>query len=167
MLHPRRRLPEQRYPRRRLAYRSWYGPILNTKLGSLMSSLHDSLLTGYTVDGAVRTIVLRTEPHQGDGTAAEVKFSGVVAYHFEGDCLQNIIFDITEVPAESIVGDGRAVEERARQFGWPRGWEPGREDLAQFLRRQGCRCFELSSSYGMSGWIAAREMDVLRAGEGK
>ena len=132
-----------------------------------MSSLHDSLLTGYTVDGTARTVVLRTEPHQGDGISAEVKFSGVVAYHFEGDCLQNIIFEITEVPPESVVGDGAAAEERFRQRGWPRGWEPGREDLAQFLRRQGCRCFELSSSYGISGWIAAREMDVLRADEAR
>ena len=126
-----------------------------------MSALHDSLLTGYTVDGVERTIVLRTEPHQGAGIAAQVRFVGVAAYHFEGDCLENIIFDITEVPAESVLADGDAVTHRSNQCGWPRGWNPGRERLEQFLRDRGCRCFELSSSYGMRGWVAASHMEIL------
>src|SRR5262245_23007547 len=114
-----------------------------------MPSLHDSLLTGYKVDGGARTIALYIEPHQGVGVAATVKFSGVVAYHFEGDCLQNIIFDVTEVPIATVVGDGEEFAERLRWCGWPAGWDPRRESAEQFFRRVGCRCFELSSSYGM------------------
>jgi hypothetical protein len=129
-------------------------------LGSPMRSLHDSLLTGYVVDGGQRTIVLRTEAPDGHGTAGTVRFSDVVAYHLEGDCMRNVVFDITEVPIESVVGDGRAFTERHRQAGWPAGWDSASEGPEQFLRRKGCRCFELSSSYGMRGWIAAERMEV-------
>ena len=126
-----------------------------------MPSLHDSVLIGYEVDGSTRTIVLHTSRHPPDGMAADVKFTGVVAYHLEGDCLQNIILDIIEVSIEAVVGDGRAFSERHHQYGWPSGWDSRREGPEQFLRSHGCRCFELSSSYGMSGWIAAERMEIF------
>ena len=75
-----------------------------------MPSIHDSLLTGYTVHGTNRKIVLRTESHRGGGTALiDVIFGGVVTYHFEGDCLGNIVFDIDEVPTASIIGHIRGA----------------------------------------------------------
>ena len=83
-----------------------------------MPSIHDSLLTGYVVDGKGRSITLHTEPHAGGGEAfIDVIFRGVVAYHFEHDCLENIVFGIEEVSADAIVGDGVAFAERNR-YGW-------------------------------------------------
>ena len=55
-------------------------------------SIHDSLLTGYEIDGKKRMIVMHTEPHQGGGEAfVDVIFNGVVANQFEGDAMSNII----------------------------------------------------------------------------
>jgi hypothetical protein len=127
-----------------------------------MTPLHDSLLTGYAVDGSTRRLVLHTQPHRGDGGAFDVRFTGVVAYRFEGDCLQNIVFEIVEVSTEAVVGDGRLFAELHRQCGWPAGWDPAKEDAAQFLRRQGSRCFKINCSYGMLGWIAADQMQIKR-----
>ena len=127
-----------------------------------MHSVHDSLLTGYTVDGTNRKIVLRTEPHQGGGTALiDVTFSGVVAYHFEGDCLGNIVFDIEEVPAACIIGDGKIFAERARLYGWPEGWQSTKERPDEFVSRMGCRLYEIHCSYRMYGWVAAKEMHQI------
>src|SRR3954447_10042608 len=124
-----------------------------------MQDIHDSLLTGYVVDGKHRTIVLHTESHQSDSdTPIDVLFTGVIAYHFEGDCLANIVFDIQEVPAASIIGDGTAFTERSRQYGWPAGWNPESETVEEFFSRQGCSTFQLHCSYGMYGWIAAVAM---------
>jgi len=129
---------------------------------SPVASIHDSLLTGYTVDGEGRKIVLHTEPHQGGGTVAiDVIFSGVVACHFEGDCLKNIVFDVEEVPASTIIGDGSKFVERERLYGWPRDGDPRRESAEQFFSRMGCRIFELSCSYGMQGWAAAEHMEQV------
>jgi hypothetical protein len=134
----------------------------NTRYACTMDFIHDSLLTGYNVDGTNRTIVLRTEPHQGGGSALiDVIFNGVVAYHFEGDCFGNIVFDIEEVSPASIISDGKAFEERNRAHGWPPGWNPEKEGAQEFFSRVGCRLYEIHCSYGMYGWIAAKEMQQL------
>lgn len=127
---------------------------------SRMPSLHDSLIVGYSVDGVARTLVLRTTPHQGAGGHFEVRFEGLVTYHLEGDCLQNIVLEIREAPADAVVRESEAAE-RHRLYGWPPGWDPKRESLAAFVARQGARFFEVSCSYGMGGWVAARTMDVV------
>jgi hypothetical protein len=125
-----------------------------------MASIHDSLLTGYTVDGDEKTLVLHTRPHQGGGVAyIDVVFRGVVAYHFEADCLGNIVFGIEEVDANSIIGDSLIFSERAREYGWPPGWDERRETAEEFFIRQHCRFFELTCSYGMYGWVAATCME--------
>ena|SRR5688572_13917193 len=124
-----------------------------------MPSIHDSLLTGYVVNGSAQLITLHTEPHQGGGEAfIDVIFERVVAYHFEGDCLQNIVFGIEQVSVDQIVGDGSEFAERHRQYGWPRDWNEPRESFAQFLVRVGAKVFELHCSYGMAGWVAASSM---------
>ena len=125
-----------------------------------MPSIHDSLLTGYAVDGTARTIVFHTEPHQGGGEVPiDIVFTGVVAYHIEGDCLQNIVFGIEEVPAAELIGDGTAFAERHRMHGWPRSWNPDKETAEQFLTRPGIRVFALECSYGMTAWVAAASIE--------
>jgi hypothetical protein len=125
-----------------------------------MTSIHDSLLTGYVVDGKARSLVLHTEPHAGGGEAiVDVVFLGVVAYHLEGDCLKNIVFGVEEVSPEDVIGDGAAFAERQRLYGWPGNWNPNTETLAQFLSRPGVKVFELQCSYGMGGWVAAESME--------
>ena len=125
-----------------------------------MPSIHDSLLTGYVVNGSDRSLILHTEPHSGGGSAlVDVMFRGLAAYHFEGDCLQNIVFGVEEVPVQHVVGDGVAFLKRFQQTGWPRGWNPERESPVEFLSRPGLKIYELHCSYGMTGWIAAESME--------
>jgi hypothetical protein len=125
-----------------------------------MPSVHDSLLTGYTVDGKIRSIVFHTEPHRGGGDVPiDVVFAGVIAYHIEADCFENIVFDIEEVPASQIVGDGTAFAERHRLHGWPEGWNPDKETAEQFLSRPGISVFALNCSYGATAWVAARTIE--------
>jgi hypothetical protein len=83
----------------------------------------------------------------------------VVAYHFEGDCLQNIVFEVSEVPVERVLDDEAAFRKRSQQTGWPRGWDPQKESPLQFLSRPGLKVFEIHCSYGMRGWIAAETLE--------
>jgi hypothetical protein len=120
--------------------------------------VHDSLLTGYTVDGEARTIVLHTRPHQGGGVAViDVIFRGVVAYHFEGDCLQNIVDDVEEVPVDVI---GVAFTRLHDRHGWPAGWDSRREDIRAYLARVGAKAYTIICSYGLHGWVAAASMEL-------
>ena len=91
----------------------------------------------------------------------DVVFRGVVAYHIEGDCFENIVFDVEEVPIPFVVGDGATFAERCRQHGWPRDWNPHRESAQDFLARSGARVFDITCSYGLGGWVAATSMDQV------
>jgi hypothetical protein len=123
--------------------------------------VHDSLLTGYSVDGLNRMLVMHTQPHQGGGTDwIDVIFHGITAYHFEGDCLENIVFDIEEIAADTVTNTAE-FEERNRLYGAPTGWDRRRETGEQFFSRTGCRVFEIQCSYGLHGWVAAETCDRI------
>jgi hypothetical protein len=68
-------------------------------------SIHDNLLVSYEVHCEQRTITLRTE-YRVENKPTEftnVVFEGVQGYHFENDAFGNIIFDVTDVPAEQFL----------------------------------------------------------------
>jgi len=93
-----------------------------------------------------------------------VIFSGVVTYHFEVIASAISCFDIEEVPTACIIGDGKIFAERARLYEWPEGWQSNKERPDEFFSRMGCRLYEIHCSYGMYGWVAAKEMhQIIRA----
>jgi hypothetical protein len=128
-------------------------------------SIHDHLIVGYEVRCELREIRIQTKYRNGSEPFERtlVVFSGVEAYNFRYDCFGNIIFDIEEVPAESILTE-RLAEFQAghRRSGWPRFWRGSLDEVRSYLREQATRAFELSSSYGMSGWVLARDMRISK-----
>ena len=125
-------------------------------------SVHDNFIVGYEVQCERREVRLFTEYRDGDKLERTVVvFSGVEAYTFRYDCMGNIIFDIEEVSAESIVSARQAeFAEGHRLSGWPRFWRDSLDEVYKYLREQETRGFELSSSYGMDGWVIARSMEI-------
>jgi hypothetical protein len=130
-----------------------------------MSKVHDNHLVGYTVDGKSRRIELRTE-HREAGRLCEtvdVIFEGVLAYSFRYDCLGSIIFDICEQPfVATLEAHWSELEAGHRQSGWPPFWQGDeaktREQIATLVQ-EGAKWFELSSSYGMEGWVLCRSIE--------
>jgi len=127
-------------------------------------SVHDNVIVSYEVHCERREIRLHTE-YRDRGEPFErtvVVFTGVEAYRFDHDCLDNILFDIEEIPAETILTECQAeFEEGHRLAGWPCFWQPTLDESQSYLRDHSIRGFELSSSYGMSGWVLSREMQML------
>jgi hypothetical protein len=122
-------------------------------------SIHDSLLTGYEVDGVAQRIVLHTEPFSGGGDAfVDVTFDGVAAYEFENDLLQNIVFEVEEASLTETQEIANRIQEEEGRWGFPREWDPRRETVLECFRRLNVKVFQLGSSYGMTGWVAARAM---------
>lgn len=88
---------------------------------SFVLSVHDNQLLGYMVDGPARRITLRTvydfpdrEPEY-----TNVVFEGVFAYHFAGDTLNTILFDIEETTLEAVWDGFEAVFTKYKNYGWP------------------------------------------------
>jgi hypothetical protein len=119
-------------------------------------SIHDSLLTGYEVNGTERTITLHTETQTGGIEAfVEVVFTGVAAYQFEGDAMNNILFGIEPVSAEHQDDIANAIIEQQRQHGAMPGWNLKTETFQQHCQRNSLTPFFIQSSYGLDGWVLA------------
>lgn len=126
-------------------------------------SVHDNHLVAYSVLAKEKKITLQTEfldrePHE----LTDVVFEDVLAYHFENDLFGTIIFDVEEVDLAVLLKEYAPMFEAGWRYGWPRGWEKEKEEIEIFARHLGMRAFELSSSYGMSGWIIAKSMSKVR-----
>jgi hypothetical protein len=120
-------------------------------------SVHDNLLYSYSVNCENRRIVLHTRfPTDSPTEYTDVIFTGVVAHHFEHVLSGNILFDVTEIPLRDLVTGSAVLFAAGKPYGWPDGIEyRDAEDLIGILEGRGAHGFEISSSYGMSGWVIA------------
>jgi hypothetical protein len=127
-------------------------------------SVHDNFLLSYTVDAERAEITLRTAYLDGDADErTDVIFSGVVAYDFECDNFKNILFDITEVEPMAIYDSHRERFERLKNHGWPWIEYESRDQLSEVTRQIEMRGFEISSSFGLDGWVWARSIEIRAA----
>ena len=129
-------------------------------------SVHDNLLISYEVQCEARTIILRTEYRvENEPTDfTNVIFKDVQGYHFENDAFGNIIFGFKTVPVEEFLAEyGPKISESYRTAGSPGPWAASLGTAPEYLRERGIQAFILSSSYGLDGWVLAREMSVVPA----
>jgi hypothetical protein len=131
-------------------------------------SVHDNLLYGYEVACEGRRIVLHTEFRDGGVEEfTDVIFSGVVAHHFQDVLTGNILFGIDEMDVEQIVQSWGELFSEGTRHGWPDVIKyDNPADLVAMLRERGVKAFEISSSFGLRGFVLATAME-LRAREGK
>jgi hypothetical protein len=117
-------------------------------------SVHDNLLVSYEVHCEQRIITLRTEFRvEGKPTEfTDVVFEGVQGYHFENDAFGNIIFDVSNMPAEGFPTQyGAEISELYHMTGSP-AWAADLASAPDYIRGQGINAFILFSSLGLSGW---------------
>ena len=126
-------------------------------------SLHDNLLVSYEVNCEARQIKLHAKVDPRDPAKREqqprtVVFNGVEGYQFENDAFGNIIFSLEAVSIEQVLADyGSGIAESYRMAGAPGPWAADLASAAQVLAAKGVQGFILSSSYGLSGWVLAKE----------
>jgi hypothetical protein len=124
-------------------------------------SVHDNLLVSYEVQCEARTITLHTEYRVKNKPTefTNIIFTGVQAYRFENDAFGNIILGLETVTAEAFLKQyGDEISESYRMAGSPGPWAENLATALGYLRDERTQAFILSSSYGLSGWVLAREM---------
>ena len=123
------------------------------------TSVHDNHLVAYTVFSEERKIVIQTVYlHKVPSEFTDVIFEDVLAYRFEHDLFGNIIFDVCEMDLAVLTDTHAAEFEAGWWHGWPWGWEKNKESVLSYFQRLEVKAFELSSSYGMTGWVVAKQM---------
>jgi hypothetical protein len=132
-----------------------------------LPSFHDNFLVSYEVNCEARQIKMRAkrDPRvpalNEDRTSRTIVFNGVEGYQFENDNFGNIIFSLEAVSVEQILADyGSQIAESYRMAGAPNSWAADLSSAPQVLAAKGVQGFVLSSSYGLSGWVLAKEAEV-------
>jgi hypothetical protein len=131
-----------------------------------LPSFHDDFLVSYEVDCEARRIKLRAKPDDRvkankDLPIRAIVFEGVEGYQFENDAFGNIIFSLERISVEQLLANyGSKIVESYRRSGAPGPWAADIAAATQSLEAKGVQAFELSSSYGLSGWILAKEVLV-------
>jgi hypothetical protein len=110
----------------------------------------------YEVDGERRRIVLRTRfEAEKSVERTDIIFENVVAYHFENDNFGNILFAVEELSIPELVASNRHLFEEGSQYAWPGPWNNSPEESIRYMQSAGGKAFEISSSYGLGGWVVA------------
>ena len=132
-------------------------------------SIHDNLLVSYEVRCEARTILLRTEYRvKNEPTVfVNVLFKGVEGYRFENDAFGNIILGVDTVAIDEFLKEhGAEISESYRMAGSPGPWAGNLETASGRLLERGIQGFILYSSYGLSGWVLAREISIFAIQQG-
>jgi hypothetical protein len=131
----------------------------------MLPSFHDDYVVGYEVDCEGRQIKLHIKPAASVAEqpgARTVVFTGVEGYGFENDTFGNIILDLNAVTITTFVSQYRGeLTESFRISGAPGTWASDLDGAPWVLSERGIQAFVLSSSYGLSGWVLAREAFVV------
>jgi hypothetical protein len=130
----------------------------------MLPSFHDDFLVSYEVNCETRQIKLRAkrDPRipvvDQERTSRTIVFNGVEGYQFENDNFGNIIFSLDAGSVEQILaGYGSQIAESYRVGRAPNSWAADLSSTPQVLAAKGVQGFVLSSSYGLSGWVLAKE----------
>jgi hypothetical protein len=136
----------------------------------MLPSFHDDFIVSYEVNCEARQIKLYTKrdprapPTSGEQPIRVIVFTGVEGYQFENDNFGNIIFSLEAIPvAQLLTRYGPRIAESYRMAGDPGSWAANLESAPQLLMAMGIQAFNLSSSYGLSGWVLAKEVLVEQA----
>ena len=132
-------------------------------------SIHDNLLVSYEIQCEARTILLRTEYRVKNQPTefVNVTFTGVQGYRFENDAFGNIILGLETVPLEQFLAEyGAEISKAYNAAGSPGPWAANLETASRYLSDNVVVAFILTSSFGLSGWILAREMSISSAASG-
>jgi hypothetical protein len=127
--------------------------------------IHDNNLYRYEFDARTSTLVLRTH-YQENGVVSEhtdVWFENVWCHHIEGVLGHDILFGIDDWGLDvALKNFGDLFERLKTQVGWPPvDWR--KETLHEAVARLGLRVWLIHSSYGVQGFVGAREMRTVSA----
>ena len=121
--------------------------------------MHDFHVTSVFVDALAATILIRgAYPDRVGPDFREAEFRGVAGYHFEGDALGTILFEIVEVdPLELYQRYSEPMRKNRQERGGHAPWVETEQTAMRFINKHGLRGFALHSSIGFNGAVWAAD----------
>ncbi|WP_340027036.1 hypothetical protein MHB71_17065 [Paenibacillus sp. FSL H7-0940] len=124
-----------------------------------MPSLHDNIILSYEVDLENKKIRMRTRSSHTVPKNMDVLFSGVMAHAFDTPLHGSIILDLDEWDIEHFIPYNRELLEPGKGYGWPVSYD-SYDELQIRLIEEKYKYMVISSSYGLSGWVLAKNVEI-------
>ncbi|WNQ12225.1 hypothetical protein MJA45_04015 [Paenibacillus aurantius] len=124
-----------------------------------MSNIHDNEIISYEVDLRKHKIILHTIQYR-DSACTKLIFSDVLAHLFETHLEGSIILDVEEYELSHFIQDNRELLEKQKNSCWPIDYG-NFEELTEKLIKEQYAYYVISSSYGLNGWILAKEYEII------
>lgn len=122
-----------------------------------MYDVHDNEINSYIVNLKKHEIIISTtNSHNND---VDIIFKNVLTHKFETVMENSIIFDIEKLNGIEMIRQNDILLEETKEFDWPICYNQI-EDLAEKLKYDNYYYYIISSTYGLSGWVVAKEMEI-------
>jgi hypothetical protein len=120
------------------------------------SRSHSYEVDGYEIEGNTIRFALARPNGSGDATGSvEVVFRDVEGYLFERKGRTDAILAVEERKLDDFLVENEAFFSCEARWGWPRFWQGCAEQTAGWLAYRGRHVWNVSMSYGLSGWVVA------------
>ncbi|MES9666268.1 hypothetical protein [Bacillus nitratireducens] len=123
-----------------------------------MISVHDNIIISYQVN--LENEEIRMHTRTGSGKDVYVFFSGVLAHFFETEQHGSVIFDIEKSRLLYFFKENEKLLEEKKDYVWPMRYKDIKE-LEDILINEKYFYYRISSSYGLSGWVLAKKLEIL------
>ncbi len=124
-----------------------------------MLNIHDNEIVSYEVNFQKSRVIFHTLGGNGDSVTTIIEFIDVLVHSFETQLQGSIIFDISTLEVSRFLNGNKDLLEKQKNYGWPMHYEKI-EDLLEHLQNEKYKYYIISASYGLNGWIVAKEYRV-------
>ncbi|MGI5920046.1 MAG: hypothetical protein ACOX8N_10455 [Christensenellales bacterium] len=128
-----------------------------TDIAEQLITAHNARVLGYAVDYDAQELAIRVEQQ---GKRLVMRFTGLVAHHFNHAGIRNVIYDIAAVPLDEFIDSERKWLTRTLRFGFPVTVRGGLDSLRRSLSEQGCQVFDIRASVGLCGFVIAQRLII-------
>ena len=123
--------------------------------------VHDNRILSYQVDFENEILTLKTQYNTDEiHEKTDVIFTGYLTHIFYNADKHSIIFDIEEYPLNSFLENEYELLEEQKNYCWPINYETT-NDLINYFQSNTYKVFSVASSYGLYGYVLAKEMNVV------
>ena len=122
-----------------------------------MIDIHDNEVIGYSVDFINNKIVLKTKDSMSNNVV-DVIFFNVFAHYFINAIKGSILFEICDKGINEFIRVNKEELEKGKPYFWPMYYK----DISEFISKiteENYRCYNISSSDGISGWIISKNIE--------
>ena len=120
--------------------------------------MHDDCIVTYSVNLEEKVLVIQTYNNT-QKKHRKICFYGVLTHSFKCIIDYNIIADINVCDVKEFVKENKEELKSMEGYCWPIDYND-EEELNRFLVNDKYKYIKILSSYGMSGWILAKEFEI-------